>query len=35
MKTLFNRIYAFIKREWFLLVMMATIALIVFLFELL
>jgi hypothetical protein len=35
MKTLFDNVLAFIKRDWFLLVMVATIALIVVLFELL
>ena len=34
MKTLLSKIAHFFKREWFLLVMLATIALIFFLFEL-
>jgi hypothetical protein len=34
MKTLINKIVAFVQREWFLLIMVATIALIVILFEL-
>jgi hypothetical protein len=33
MKTLFSKILDFIKKEWFLLMMSATIALIVILFE--
>jgi len=35
MKTLFSKISAFIQKEWFLLVMVTTISLIVLLFELL
>lgn len=35
MKTLFERVLTLIKKEWFLLIMVATIALIVVLFELL
>jgi len=34
MKTVFRKVAAFIKNEWFLLVMLATIALIVALFQL-
>lgn len=35
MKTPFGKIIDFIKKEWFLLIMSATIALIVILFEVL
>jgi hypothetical protein len=35
MKTVFERVLTFIKKDWFLLIMVATIALIVILFELL
>jgi hypothetical protein len=35
MKTVFERVLTLIKKEWFLLIMVATIALIVVLFELL
>ena len=35
MKSLFSRVVTFIQKEWFLLIMVATIALIVTLFELL
>ena len=34
MKTFLSKIAYFLKREWFLLVMLATISLIFFLFEL-
>ncbi len=34
MKTLINKIVAFVQREWFFLIKVATIALIVILFEL-
>lgn len=33
MKKLFNSVVAFVKREWFLLIMLTAIALIVVLFE--
>jgi hypothetical protein len=35
MKTLFDKVLTFIRKEWFLLIMVATIALIVILFKLL
>jgi hypothetical protein len=35
MKTLFKKVYGFIAKEWFLLLAVAMIALIVFLFEIL
>ena len=35
MKTLFNRVVALIKKEWFLLITIAVIALIITLFEML
>ncbi len=35
MKTLFKHFSTFIKKEWFLLIMVATIALIVILFKML
>jgi len=35
MKTLLNMVIGFIRRQWFLLIMVATIALIVILFEML
>jgi len=35
MKTLFQSIANFFKKQWFLLVMVAAIALIIFLFEIL
>lgn len=33
MKTVFNKVVSFFKREWFLLIMLAAIALIIMLFE--
>lgn len=33
MKSMFNKIINFIRREWFLLIMLVTISLIVLLFE--
>jgi len=35
MKTLLNMLVGFVRKQWFLLIMMATIALIVLLFEML
>jgi hypothetical protein len=35
MKTLFGKFTSFVRKEWFLIIMTATIALIVALFELL
>ncbi|WHZ08713.1 MAG: hypothetical protein OJF59_002467 [Cytophagales bacterium] len=35
MKPMFNKIFNFIRKEWFLLIMLVTISLIILLFELL
>ena len=35
MKTLFNKVYGLLKKEWFLLLTIAMIALIILLYELL